>query len=135
MGRCQKSDDATRRLDEADVDRVLKNNERPELPDPATFVDVDWDEDERDTVAFYFDNGTLARAFMGYSQCRICGATNGAVEYTDGSYLWPEGFAHYIREHNVRPPDDVVRWAVERTTTIEGSEIDSDWWTRATALG
>lgn len=24
---------------------------------------------------------------------------NGAVEYTDGTYVWPEGLAHYIYDH------------------------------------
>jgi len=58
---------------------------------------------------------------------------NGAVEYTDGMYVWPEGLAHYIHDHAVRLPEELVRHARERLDTLEGREVAPDWWVGATA--
>lgn len=105
-----------------------KDEQHPNLPDPASLVDATWDQDERIVVSAYFVRGTVARAFMGLSPCRICGVNNGSVEYTDGVYLWPEGFVHYIYEHGVRPPSPVVAHAMERMASIEADEPDLTWW-------
>lgn len=102
-------------------------------PDPRDWIDPDWDEVERDRTWFYFVSGTLFRAFMGYSPCRICGENNGAVEYTDGTYVWPEGLAHYVYDHAVRLPDVVVSHARRRLRDVEGLDPDTDWWVEATA--
>lgn len=102
-------------------------------PDPHDWVDTEWDEDERDATGFYFATGTLFRTFMGYSPCRFCGIDNGAVEYTDGTYVWPEGLAHYIYDHAVRLPDELVRHARERLDTVKGRDVAPDWWIGATA--
>ncbi|WP_028708117.1 hypothetical protein [Propionicicella superfundia] len=96
-------------------------------------VDTAWDEDERHATWFYFASGTLFRTYMGYSPCRICGRDNGAAEYTDGTYVWPEGLAHYIYDHAVRLPEDLVRHARRRLDTLEGSGVAADWWMSATA--
>jgi hypothetical protein len=32
----------------------------------------------------------------------------GNKEFTDWAYYWPEGFVHYIEEHNVKPPKEFV---------------------------
>lgn len=63
-------------------------------PSPERFVDQAWDLDERETVVGYLKRGFVARSFMGFSQCRICGSDSGALELSDGVYVWPGGFAH-----------------------------------------
>jgi hypothetical protein len=70
--------------------------------------------------------------FMGYSTCRFCGMNNGAAEYTDGTYVWPEGLAHYVYDHAVRLPGELVRHARERLDTLEGREVAAEWWVGAT---
>lgn len=104
-----------------------------EYPDPRDWVDTEWDEDERHATWFYFASGTLFRTYVGYSACRLCGMGNGAVEYTDGTYVWPEGLAHYIYDHAVRLPDDLIRHAREQLDRIEGRGLASDWWLDVTA--
>lgn len=113
--------------------RSWRSDEHPELPDPNDFVDPAWDRTEHLLVAQYFRLGTLARAYMGVSPCRICGALNGSSEYTDGRFLWPEGLAHYIEEHNVRLPHEVIHWSQERMEAIDQSEADLQWWLQATS--
>lgn len=103
-----------------------------EYPDPRDWIDTEWESQERHATWFYFASGTLFRTYMGYSPCRICGKNNGAVEYTDGTYVWPEGLAHYIYDHSVRLPDEVVRHARERLDSVEALPVDADWWIGAT---
>jgi hypothetical protein len=44
--------------------------------------------------------------FMGHSRCRLCGRPNGASEFSEGGWTWPEGLRHYIADHQVRPSPD-----------------------------
>jgi len=41
--------------------------------------------------------------YMGYSDCRICGEKNGYQTYYTDLFAWPEGYKHYIKEHDVMP--------------------------------
>jgi hypothetical protein len=98
-------------------------------PVAADFVDERWDEAERDRVAFYLGQGLVPWAQMGVSPCRLCGAANGSAERTDGAYLWPEGLAHYLRDHGVRPPVSVIRHIIGRQASMQRPpDEDQDWW-------
>lgn len=79
-------------------------------PDPRDFVDEIWDPVIRDRVVAYLINAPRAAAWMGYSHCRMCpdNPINGTTCRSDGVFIWPEGFAHYLTAHNVRPPVDFV---------------------------
>jgi hypothetical protein len=77
-------------------------------PDVNGFVDVSWPQDERQLVADYLERGTLVNQYRGLSDCRFCGQHNGSAELTDGAFCWPEGLAHYVREHKVRLPERFV---------------------------
>lgn len=39
----------------------------------------------------------------GHSYCRICERENGTATFYFADWIWPVGFSHYIRVHNVRP--------------------------------
>ena len=47
--------------------------------------------------------------YMGSSTCRLCSKDNGSSEYivyrkeTNTKVVWPEGYIHYLKEHNVMP--------------------------------
>ena len=107
-----------------------RSDSDPSLPDPAAFVDKAWDEDERHQVDWYFSHGTMLRVAMGFSRCRVCGEPNGSAEFTDGTYVWPEGLAHYVREHAVRLPNPVIEHVKRRLDELEGMHVDVDWWRR-----
>ena len=79
---------------------------QPELPDPATYVDASWPEDERRLTIAYLRSGPSCVRWCGYSTCRLCGETGrelGDADLTDGSWIWPEGLTHYLERHSVRP--------------------------------
>src|SRR5262245_6831386 len=98
------------------------------LPSPESFVDPGWDVDERDVVGSYLRRGFVVRAYLGLSPCRICGGPNGSLELSDGTYIWPEGLAHYVIDHDVRPPEPFIShvWAV--TDALEAAGRDESWW-------
>lgn len=77
----------------------------PILPWPADSIDPTWTGPERDALISYITRKEFRSiGYMGISDCRICGTDNGSYDFSDGEYTWPEGFAHYISEHNVKPP-------------------------------
>jgi len=109
--------------------------DEPELPDPHDYIDVDMPKDVRYTLWGYLLTGTRAPwACMGPSMCRICGSVNCSGEFTDGVFLWPEGLAHYVFEHHVRLPDEVLLHARVVTRRNEEADLDIAWWTREMRL-
>lgn len=85
------------------------------LPDPYDFVDPSWDARERETVIAYLRAGNEHIAWRGLSACRFrCGEKEmGSACLSDGRYIWPEGFAHYLEMHAVRPPEEFIRHVLQ----------------------
>lgn len=100
----------------------------PGLPDPRQFVDEGWDQDDREFMAAYLRRGLLARAYLGCSECRICGARVGSVELSDGTFIWPESLAHYVLVHGVRLPVDFLQHVRGVVEQLEDAEVDESWW-------
>jgi hypothetical protein len=100
----------------------------PAWPDAQSFVDADWDADERADVASYLQHGIFARAYLGYSFCRFCDQNLGYRELSYGVYLWPEGLAHYVVEHGVRLPARFVEHAAARSAVLADMGVDDRWW-------
>jgi cytosine/adenosine deaminase-related metal-dependent hydrolase len=98
-------------------------------PDVTDFVDEAWDPEERDLVARYLEHGFLHSAWMGYSPCRLCSKRdNGCLEVTDGTYVWPEGLAHYVEEHSVRLPERFVKHVLRQWDALDQARPDREWW-------
>ena len=112
----------------------------PQLPDPAWFIDDTWPKPEQQQVLSYLRQGRSLLSFMGYSWCRFrCGAgyaEMGADDLTDGTYIWPEGLAHYVEQHQLRLPDQAVQHilaqaefpATQAAAISKLSEPSYDWW-------
>lgn len=69
------------------------------------WVDTTWDPKEKNKVIQHLDSGKNKYAWKGTSWCRFnCNERDmGSCCLTDGKYIWPEGFSHYLRVHNVKP--------------------------------
>ena len=58
----------------------------------------------------------------------------GCCTLTDGTYVWPEGLAHYVSEHAVRPPEDFIKHALANLRALRSAqaggrlrwEVDTD---------
>jgi hypothetical protein len=107
----------------------------PRFPDPRDFVDPAWGSHERLRVQRYLEGGMVARVYRGMSSCRFCGEHVGHREQTDGTYLWPEGLAHYVAEHNVRLPAEFVHHALGTAHDVGHRDVDSTWWTALVGPG
>ena len=59
-------------------------------------------------VADYLDKGKEHAAWMGWSTCRICGKNNGTTCMMRDGFVYPEGYSHYIRDHNIMPDLDLL---------------------------
>lgn len=80
-------------------------NFRSSLPNPRDYVDLTWDKAERDTVLERLRVATVFVQWRGYASCRMCDGHYGTSCRTlDGTWVFPQGFSHYIEVHGVRPP-------------------------------
>jgi len=84
----------------------------------------------------YLQQGDLFESCRGYSWCRFCCGAEpeqmGAREFTDGIWCWPEGLAHYIKDHNVRLPDEFYRSVMvgrQARKRKYNKNIDTLFWT------
>jgi hypothetical protein len=84
------------------------------LPVPWDYVDKTWDANEKLAVLAHLMLGTEFQGWRGHSWCRFgCEAKmHGYRDMTDGVYVWPEGFVHYVEAHNVKPPEEFIRHAL-----------------------
>lgn len=112
------------------------------LPDVCDFVSTDGDSGDTLAVAEYLRSGAVYAVAAGTSTCRLCGSPNGSAEQTDGEhFVWPQGLAHYVEEHDVLLPAEVIavakrgsmpsvnldRFEDARLKTGE-TTIDTVWW-------
>ena len=92
------------------------------FPNPYDLVDTKWNATERERVVRYLCAGKQAMAWMGYSWCRFeCGIDDsamGVLDLTDGIWIWPEGFAHYVEKHDVKPPREFVEFVLSRKHNV-----------------
>lgn len=77
------------------------------LPWPGDFVVTEpWD--GREGVIRHLKAGRVNYSYDGWSECRLCGQANGSRDLTDGAWGWPEGFAHYVEDHGVKPSQEFI---------------------------
>jgi hypothetical protein len=82
--------------------------EYAQLPIAQQSVDPDWDPKERAATIKYLKDGDTIEQYRGMSTCRFCGCFNGSEDVSDGTYVWPSGFAHYLEKHQVKPPKEFL---------------------------
>jgi hypothetical protein len=94
---------------------------------PGDFIDEQWNQRERDHVVAYLQQTLKSETMggLGYSECRLCREAagpsdphesrmeswerNGTQDFGDGVYVWPEGYAHYVKVHAVKPPEEFLQ--------------------------
>jgi hypothetical protein len=106
----------------------MRKKVRERLPDPADFIDEGWEGWQRDAVVAYLSyRHTALYSFSGSSTCRLCGKrpirreeVDGVLQSicsTDGTFAWPGGFLHYVRDHHVRPDERFVQHVLGHVRT------------------
>ncbi len=104
------------------------------LPSPQELVG-DMPASLREQLASYLTAGHRFRQFRGYSWCRFdCGiqySQMGSWDLTDGTWVWPEGLPHYVREHGIVLPSEFVAHVLAGAAPRQPSpseEISADFW-------
>jgi len=96
------------------------------LPDPRQLVRPRWlPAHDKKSLLDYLRAGAVHRTCRGFSYCRFeCGIAvqeMGSRDLTDGTWMWPEGLAHYVEAHDVALPDDFVQHARKQGWKISAS--------------
>jgi hypothetical protein len=84
---------------------------KPFLPDPAKLIEILGRVTYDDRIPRYLEAGRSLGFSMGFATCRCCGVAGpemGSSDLTDGVWVWPEGFSHYVRSHSLPLPDAVL---------------------------
>lgn len=77
-------------------------------------IDLPWPkegrlpEETKKMIVDFLKNGKQYAAYRGWSTCRICNKPNGSTCLVNGDFIYPEGYAHYISEHNIQPDFDLL---------------------------
>lgn len=103
-----------------------RGRDYPDLPDPRDFIDPGWALEERLEILEYLRGGRVLHHYLGPAPCRLCGERVGSTTRTDGVYAWPEGLAHYLEAHALRPPPAFV----DHVLSVHDQElsVDDAWW-------
>lgn len=78
------------------------------FPTPYDFTG-DWPGSDKVKIVNYLTLAPKVMHYDGWSWCRFCNKDNGGVELSDGTFMWPRGYAHYIEKHNVLIPQPVLQ--------------------------
>ena len=92
-----------------------------DLPAPQELVgELPWE--VRMTLGRYLTNGLHLVQSRGYSWCRFeCGIKDsgmGSWDLTDGTWVWPQGLAHYVDAHGVVLPEEFVTQALSGAAPV-----------------
>ncbi|MGH0030838.1 MAG: hypothetical protein ACQGVC_13665 [Myxococcota bacterium] len=109
--------------------------------DPRELVDPGWDwkPEEKAELAAYLTGGLPLTQYLGHSRCRFdCGIPDhrmGNADLTDGTWVWPEGLVHYVREHALPLPEPFVAHMREHDFRVpevfdapEAGDYDDGFW-------
>lgn len=104
---------------------VVPGGKRNGQPRDHVRQDVPWDDRETlakalrrrglSDVAAGYPGGDVLMGYMGWANCRICGAKLGTCDLFGYGFIWPEMAEHYILTHKVWTSDcDEMLAAVRR---------------------
>jgi hypothetical protein len=78
--------------------------------------------EHRGRLIAYLAAGMIHEQYLGYTWCRVgCQidpAQLGTKELSDGTWVWPEGLAHYVREHRILLPEVFVCDALTKPSPV-----------------
>jgi len=72
---------------------------------PQDFVRTDISAERRSALAAVLSAGTIAIAYLGFANCRICHSRLGTCDLGAFGFVWPQQAEHYILAHQVWTPD------------------------------
>lgn len=88
----------------------------------------------REALIAWLDAGAVVEQYRGVSFCRYgCEGPLGSADLSDGVWVWPEGYSHYLLYHRVVPPQAFVAHVLSGAPRPGGMErglpVDTRYWT------
>jgi hypothetical protein len=88
-------------------EKIMK--EAYEFAIPQNIKTKNYSLDLKEKIVDFLRNGNIVTMYLGTSYCRFnCGIPSsemGNSTLTDGKFIWPEGYCHYIESHNLAVPE------------------------------
>lgn len=85
---------------------------------PEFLCDESQDLEMKNKIVGYLKSGEELFGWLGFSYCRFrCDTPDtkmGCRDLTDGEWVWPEGFSHYISDHNISLPNEFIEHIKQR---------------------
>jgi len=99
------------------------SKQEPDLPKPVAKKQPFKDQDDfLEALKKVEGRKTVGkRHYRGWSTCRICKCKNGSTEFYCDGWVWPEGYKHYISEHNVVPDKAFYQFIMEKAGMGKGA--------------
>jgi hypothetical protein len=95
-------------------------------PRPQALVGA-WDPDARRATIDYLAAGLELVEYRGCSHCRFgCEELAGHCDFSDGTWVWPEGLAHYVAQHDVQLPERFIARALARAGAVAPVELPDE---------
>lgn len=111
------------------------------FPNPKSLIDPAGEHPQRDKIIAYLRGGIPQISWLGYSSCRFaCGVPDsemGTLDLSDGTWIWPQGLAHYAEAHRIRLPREFTdhMHTNEFSPPVDlaehqfsSSDVDYRWW-------
>jgi hypothetical protein len=108
---------------------------------PSELPKCGYSDEVKERIIGYLSAGYRYSAELGYSWCRFkCGIEShemGDKDLTDGEWIWPEGYVHYLKEHDVKVPDEFVKamsnnnWvvpAIDLSVVLKDECLSYEYW-------
>lgn len=87
------------------------------FPEPQMLKTDAYSPATREAIGRYLDSGAVFMEYLGFSFCRFrCGIPDtalGTADLSDGHWVWPQGLSHYVREHQLRLPEEFVQFMAD----------------------
>ncbi len=98
----------------------------PFYPHPELFVDEDFDSETKEWIVRYLRLCYPLLHYRGFSPCRFncTSSTPGTSDDSDGEYIFPSGFMHYVQAHSVKPPQEFIEKVLKSIPIIVQKEED-----------
>jgi hypothetical protein len=81
----------------------------PFYPKPVANKSTFSKEELEDIEKYLTSEEHYVTQYKGFSLCRICNKMNGTKSLSDGKFIWPSGYIHYIREHKIWVPEFFIQ--------------------------
>lgn len=80
-------------------------------------------------IVHYLKSGHRGIEFLGRARCRFhCKKSYSSelenTDFTDGSWVWPEGLAHYVEEHNLLLPPEFILHMHNNRFSVPQVDVD-----------